>query len=110
MATQQVISIAVPPQVPAAFITQDGLGHILELRRQIEALGARLAEAEGAVKTALESGTEIEVGPFRAMLKTYERRSVAWKAIVERELGEDYARRVFNATRPDTHTQLLVSA
>ena len=38
-----------------------------------------------------------------------ERRSVAWKAVVERELGEDYARRVLAATKPETYVSLAVT-
>jgi len=52
----------------------------------------------------------VEDGLFRAFLKTTERRSVAWKSIVERELGEGYANRVLAATKPDKFTTLVVSA
>jgi hypothetical protein len=35
---------------------------------------------------------------------------VSWKSVVERELGEDYAKRVLAATKPDTYTHLVVTA
>jgi hypothetical protein len=35
---------------------------------------------------------------------------VSWKSVVERELGEDYAKRVPAATKPDTYTHLVVTA
>jgi hypothetical protein len=91
-------------------IGQDELGHILEMRRQREALDEQIKESETAVRAALEAGAVVEDGVFRAYLKPGERRSVAWKAIVERELGEGYANRVLAATKPDKFTTLVVSA
>lgn len=106
------IPFAVPTQaVPAVrSIQQQDLARILELRREIETLEADLKAAEESVREQLEVGASVESGLFRAFLKTTERRSVAWKGVVERELGEDYAKRVLAATKPDTFTHLVVEA
>jgi len=109
MATQSSITL-VPIRKSTAAITQGELARILELRRDIEQLEADLKSAEQEVRGQLEAGASVESGLFRAYLKTNERRSVAWKAIVERELGEEYARRVLAATKPDTTTQLVLTA
>lgn len=112
MATQNVICIT--PEVQHLSIPhhiwQAELAHILELRRQREAIDHVIKEAEDAVRTALEVGAVVEEGIFRAYMKTTERRSVAWKSVVERELGDDYATRVLAATKPDKFSTLVVSA
>jgi hypothetical protein len=110
MATQsipqtQVVSFPIPHH-----ICQAEVAHVLELRRQREALDERIKEAESVIRTALEGGASVQQGVFTAYLKTVERRSVQWKAVVERELGEDYARRVLSATRPDSFTSLVIGA
>jgi hypothetical protein len=109
-------SVTVPqPQVvpfrkPTEPIQQDRLAEILSLRQSIEQLEAELRAAEDAVRAVLEAGQEVEPGILRAYLKTVERRSVPWKQVCERELGEDYCKRVLGATKPDTFTNLVVSA
>jgi hypothetical protein len=80
------------------------------LRQQIESLEQQLGEAQTDVKTALESGAEVEAGLFRASLKVTERTNVSWKTVVERELGGDYARRVLASTKPDKYVNLVVTA
>lgn len=109
MATQSSITL-VPIRKSTAAITQGELARILELHRDIERLEVALKSAEQAVRGQLEAGAAVESGLFRAYLKTSERRSVAWKAVVERECGADYAARVLAATKPDTTTQLVVTA
>lgn len=104
------ITIVRTPVVHPQHISQNELGHILEMRRQREALDEQIKESEISIRAALEAGATVEGGLFRAFLKTTERRSVAWKAIVERELGEGYANRVLAATKPDKFTTLVVSA
>ena len=112
MATQRVPALQFPSQATVAVepITQDQLAEIIALRQQIEGLEQRLGEAQSDVKTALETGAEVESGLFRAFLKTTERRSVPWKQVCERELGEAYCARVLGATKPDTFVNLIVSA
>jgi hypothetical protein len=108
---QQKPAIVVPiPKLSPKAIMQADLSRILSMRQQIEAIEEQLNEAETSVRVALESGADVEAGLFRASLKTTERRNVAWKSVVERELGEDYSRRVLAATKPDSYTTLVVSA
>ena len=111
-ASRQIIPIAVPTQhapTPRT-ISQEDLRHILDMRRQIESLGEQLKQAESTVRTALEAGVSAEPGVFQAFLKTTERRSVPWKQVCERELGEAYCARVLSATKPDTFTTLIIKA
>lgn len=103
-----VVSPQVSPRVEP--ITQDRLAEIITLRQQIEELEKQLGEAQTDVKLALESGAEVESGLFRASLKTTERTNVSWKSVVERELGDDYAKRVLSATKPDQYVHLVVTA
>ncbi len=102
------LPLAIPH--PPEQISQSKLAGIIELRRQIEALKSQLAEAEGEVKADLEVGACVEPGILKAVLKVTERRTVPWKQVVERELGEAYATRVLAATRPETYVTLMVMA
>jgi len=112
MATQKITPFAVPaqslPQVKT--VTQDRLAEIIMLRQQIEELEKQLGEAQTDVKSALESGAEVEAGLFRASLKISSRTNVSWKSVCERELGEDYTKRVLAATKPDQYVNLIVTA
>jgi hypothetical protein len=112
MATQRVPALQFPsqPSPKVEPVTQDRLAEIIMLRQQIESLEKQLGEAQTDVKAALESGAEVESGLFRAFLKITERTNVSWKSIVERELGEDYAKRVLAATKPDKYKNLVVTA
>ena len=110
-AAAKLISFARPAQaVPAVQITQAELCRVVELRHEIEQFESELKEAENAIRLGLESGNPVEPGTLRAFLKVAERRNVSWKAVVERECGADYAARVLAATKPDTTTQLVVTA
>ena len=108
----KAIPFVVPPQPvhPIKAILQGDLAYILELRRSISDLEERLEATETAVRNQLEAGAPVEAGLFRAFLKTTERRNVSWKAVVERELGESYAKRVLASTKPDPITSLVVEA
>ena len=113
MATQRVPALQFPSQPSpnkVERITQDRLAEIITIRQQIETLEKQLGEAQTDVKAALEAGAEVEAGLFRASLKITERRNVAWKSIVERELGDAYAKRVLASTKPDKSTSLIVTA
>ena len=113
MATQRVPALQFPSQPSpqkTERVTQDRLTEIITLRQQIEELEKQLGEAQIDVKTALESGAEVEPGLFRATLKVTERTNVSWKSVVERELGDAYAKRVLASTRPDKYTHLVVTA
>ncbi len=104
-----LVSTVVYTQMPHD-ICQSELAHVLELRRQRDAVDERINEAEQAIRTALENGASVQGGILTARLKVTERRSVAWKSVCERELGDDYCRRVLAATHPDQFTTLVVSA
>jgi hypothetical protein len=91
-------------------ICQAELAHVLELRRQRDAIDERLKEAEQAIRSAMEAGASVQPGILSARLKVTERRNVAWKVVCERELGEDYCRRVLAATRPASYTSLVIGA
>lgn len=102
--------LQIPHTYTAHAICQFELAHVLELRRQRETLDGLIAGAEAAIRAALEAGAEVQPGTFSAFLKVTERRSVAWKAVVERELGAEYAVRVLAATKPDKFSALVISA
>ncbi len=108
MATQNLPQVVLFPQPTT--VNQAQLAHIVWLRQQVEQTKAKLEQAEAALRATLDAGAPVEPGLLRAFLKTIERRSVAWKAVVERELGEDYAKRVLAATKPETFTHLVVEA
>jgi hypothetical protein len=91
-------------------VCQAELAHVLELRRQRDAIDERLTEAEQAIRSALEAGATVQPGILSARLKITQRRNVAWKVVCERELGEEYCRRVLAATHPDSYTSLIVGA
>jgi hypothetical protein len=112
MATQRVPALQFPSQVSPKpdLITQDRLAEIITLRHQIEQLELQLGEAQSDVKGALQAGAEVEPGLFRASLKVSQRTNVSWKTVVERELGDDYAKRVLAATKADTYVHLIVTA
>jgi hypothetical protein len=113
MATQRVPALQFPSQPSpkkVERVTQGRLAEIITLRQQIEDLEKQLGEAQTDVKSALEAGAAVEPGIFRASLKTTERTNVSWKSVVERELGEDYAKRVLSATKPDKYVHLVVTA
>ena len=103
-----VVSPQVSPQIP--IVPQDKLALIISLRHEIEQLEVQLGEAQTDVKSALEAGAEVEQGLLQAFLKITERRNVSWKDIVERELGDTYAKRVLAATKPDKYSNLVVTA
>jgi hypothetical protein len=91
-------------------ISQFELAAICTLRDRAQQIQQQIEEAEASIRARLEAGTEVERGAFHAYLKTVERRSVSWKGVVERELGEDYAVRVLAATRPDKFSTLVIGA
>lgn len=98
---------AVPTVEP---VTQSALGRILELRQEIAMLEAEAEAQQSVVRAQIEAGAPVEPGLLRAFLKTTERRSVQWKAVCERECGEEYCKRVLAGTKPDTFTNLVVTA
>jgi hypothetical protein len=112
MATQRVTALQFPSQeIPHVEpVTQEQLARIITLRQQVETLEHQLGEVQADVQSALKAGASVGPGLFRASLKTIERRSVAWKTVCERELGEAYRARVLAGTRPEQFTHLIVTA
>jgi len=100
----------VPFRKPTGPVTQTELALVLSLRDRIRELETQIAEAEAAIQAQLEAGLPVEPGLLKAFLRVSERRSVAWKAVVERELGEYYAKRVLAATKPERFVHLVVTA
>jgi hypothetical protein len=91
-------------------ISQAEVALLLSLRRRMHDLEEQIDAAEASLKGQLQAGAIVEPGTFRAYLKTTERRSVSWKGVCERELGETYCKRVLAGTRPDTFINLIVEA
>lgn len=114
MATKSLAPLEFPQKpgpkkaVTKVIISQERLSAYAKLEAQIDKLNAKLGPEKDALKAALEAGAEIEPGAHHAHLKVTERRSVPWKEIVERELGEAYAERVMAATKPGKAVSLVV--
>jgi hypothetical protein len=70
MATLQVITPVVHKSYTLHHICQSELAHVLELRRQREALDERISEAETAIRRALQAGAKVQGGFVSAYLKT----------------------------------------
>ena len=96
------------PQVEE--ITQLEIEMLRALEDRAQQLTEQIEAAKESVRTRLELGATVQRGPFFAYLKKMERRSVAWKAVVERELGVGCARRVLAATRPDKFSTLVIGS
>lgn len=89
-------------------ITQKSLRSVVKLQAQLAALSEKLKSAEASVFDALKGGAEVQSGLLSAHIKTFERRNVAWKKIVEREKGEEFAARILAATHADKYENLVV--
>jgi hypothetical protein len=94
----------------ATKITQSTLSKVLLAKKRIAELEAEVKAGEEQILAALTEGASVQDGVLTAYIKSWERRSPSWKAVVERELGEQYAARVLAATKPDTYTKLVVEA
>lgn len=92
-----------------AQISQRAIAFLKAQREKIAKLSETLKEKEIEMLAALKSGAEVQNGKLKAEVKSWERRSPKWKAVVERELGEDYAARVLAGTPPDTFEKLEIS-
>jgi hypothetical protein len=89
-------------------ITQTELALLVSLRKRLRQLEEQVAAAEYVIQHRLEQGARVEPGLLQAMLKIIERRSVAWKQVCERELGEAYCKRVLSATRPEKYVYFQI--
>lgn len=89
-------------------ITQRVLATLLAKRAKFAEAEKEITALEDKLLAALKSGSKVQAGVFTAYVKTWERRSVAWKQIVIREQGQEFADRVFNSTKPEKHENLVV--
>ena len=89
-------------------ITQFHLARYQSLSTQLEALKKERGELEQQLIAQLSSGVQVEPGARSASLKTYDRRTVSWRAVVIRLKGAGYAQNVLSHTKPTTITQLVV--
>jgi uncharacterized protein YpbB len=89
-------------------ITQKTLANILKKRKQIADATELLKELESLLTEQLKAGADVQAGLLVARIKEYERRNIAWKQVLIREKGEEFAARVFNATKPDKYETLVV--
>jgi hypothetical protein len=92
----------------AARITQETLRVIANRRAQIQTLQLQVKASELLVLERLKDGVKVAPGLMTARVKEFSRRNVAWKEVVVREIGQDYADRVLNATKPEVYTSLVV--
>ncbi len=91
-----------------AKITQRNLANILKKRKQIAEVTEQLKAMEEQLTGDLKSGATVQSGLLTARIRAWERRTVAWKQVLIREKGEEFADRVFNATKPDKFETLVV--
>jgi hypothetical protein len=80
-------------------IRQSELEQISSHRREIAWYKSQLDPIEKDVLHLLIAGAEVESGRFNAKLSYMRRHSVAWRAIVEAELGEDFAEQAYKSSR-----------
>ena len=91
-----------------AKITQKTLANILKKRKQITDATEQLKAMEEQLTGDLKAGATVQSGLLTARIREWERRTVAWKQVLIREKGEEFADRVFNATKPDKFETLVV--
>jgi hypothetical protein len=80
------------------------------LQDAIKDYTARLEAMKDQLLSELKNGVPVEAGTLKANIKITERRNVAWKQIIERELGSAFAMRVLAATKPQQYENLEVKA
>lgn len=100
------MTISTLPKVQT--VSQFSLARFVKLSNQLEALKAEQADLEQSLTAALGNGFKVEPGNHAAELRTTERRSVQWKAVVIRLKSEGYARKVLSATKPKQFIKLIV--
>lgn len=89
-------------------VTQKKLARYASLGNEIDALKAEYYQIKQELILDLDAGAEVEKGSRTAVLKQEERRTVSWKDIVVRELGDSYATRVLAGTKPVPYFKLVV--
>ena len=89
-------------------VTQKEMARYATLANRIEKLRGEMAELKGQIIHDLDAGAKPEPGARTASITQVERRSVAWKDVVTRELGDAYAKRVLAGTKPTFFFKLVV--
>ncbi len=97
-------------------ITQAELRELLLLQRRLKRardaakdLKEKADVAEAVMLGRLRETMEpVERGRLLVSAENHPRRNVAWKAVVERELGEPYAERVLNETEPTDRWDVVI--
>lgn len=84
----------------AITVTQAELNQVVALRHLIGVTRDELAAKESELIALLQGGASIEAGYRTASVEIGERRSVAWREIVERLKGVGYAENVLKHTKP----------
>jgi hypothetical protein len=105
------------PSPEKQIVTQNQLERVIQLRNAVDAFTKHLDKAESEVKTALESGAEVEPGTHVASLKETSRRNISWRDVAVRLAerlygdgrGNAYAENVLQNTKPSRSVSLLVS-
>lgn len=104
-----------PGDRPTA-ITQAEVERLLVLRQEAQETqavaakqAAELAAEEDRLKALLQAGAPVERGPYLVDLVTeLTGRSVAWRGVVEKELGKAFAEKVLADTTPGQRLTLRV--
>lgn len=89
-------------------VTQKKMAKYASLGNKIDKLRVEYAELKGEIISDLDAGAKPEAGARTAKIVQVERRSVSWKDVVIRELGDSYAARVLAATKPTFFFKLVV--
>ncbi len=89
-------------------VTQKKMARYATLANKIEKLKAEFYQLKNEMILDLDAGSTPEPGARTASITQVERRSVAWKDVVVRELGDSYAKRVLAGTKPTFFFKLLV--
>lgn len=115
-------SSALPVFIAPQEISQGELANIIYLRDVVKKLQDELDKAESLVREALAAGAIVESGIMKAYLTENERRSPAWKVVVERladrlhEIdpkhpgGAGYCALVLARTAPTVSVRLVVKS
>lgn len=89
-------------------ITQQELGEIFHLRRNIAQMTERLGEVTSNVKAMLIHRVSIEPGPFDAYLDFRRVRNPAWKQIVIDHLGPEFAEKCRREVQSHPICELMI--
>lgn len=98
------------------FIYQTTLQALLRKKQQVEELSKEIEATEAEILASLKDGAECQSGTVIAAVKSFERRTVAWKQkfvdFVDETRGKGegakMAERVHGSTQPTTYESLSI--